>query len=142
MSAKQLVTEYAVLQGRLCEELFNQHPVDDANYLTDLPKHGSLPLGNDLWEFKQHGSGVCFSHISSHEIVDAHIKPVSYPEGIDAWRLVLYLESKGVKALNHGRTEFDATNQRAVEQMLEVFCSEGLIQVTDRKHRIYTLAIA
>lgn len=139
MEAKQMLREYAAVQERLCGALFDQYPIDDAGLLTDLPKHGTLPVEDDLWEFQRHGTGVCFSRVSSEEVVDAHAEPVAYPAGIDAWRLVQNLESKGIEVLKHGPAEFDATKEKSLEEMLQCLCSEGVLVVADQKRRIYSL---
>lgn len=139
LPAKQLLREYAILQERLCDALFEQYPVDDVNLLTDLPKRGQLPLGDELWEFERHGSGVCFTHVSTKAIADAHTSPVACPAGIDAWRLIQYLESKGIKKLTHGSTEFAVTSEKLLERMLEQLSREGLLDVADPKRRMYSL---
>lgn len=137
--AKQLLHEYAALQERLCEALFEQYPVDDANLLTDLPQQGQLPLDDALWEFLRHGSGVCFTHVSTHEVVDVPTYPVACPRGIDGWRLCQHLESRNIEILNHGPTEFDARNEKALERMLHQLSHEGVLDVIDLKRRIYSL---
>jgi hypothetical protein len=139
MPAKQLLREYANLQERLCGALFEQYPVDDIHLLTDLPKRGQLPLGDELWEFERHGSGVRFTHVLTKAIVDAHTSPVAYPAGVDAWRLIEHLESKGIETLTHGSTEFAVTSKRPLERMIEQLSREGLLEVADAKRRIYSL---
>ena len=139
MPAMQLLREYAILQERQCEALFEQYPVDDVHLLTDLPKQGQLALGDELWEFQRHGSGVCFTHVSTNAIVDAHACPVAHPAGIDAWRLIQYAESKSIETLTHGSTEFAVTSEKPLERMLEQLSREGLLDVADPKRRIYSV---
>lgn len=139
LEARPMLCEYAWLQERLCGALFDKYPIDDVNLLTDLPKHGTLQVGNGLWEFQRHGTGVCFTHVPGNEIVDVHAKPVAYPAGIDAWRLIQNLRSKGIETLRDGEAEFDATNEKSLEEMLQQFCREGLLDVSDQNCGLYVL---
>jgi hypothetical protein len=139
VQTESMLRDYAALQERLCEALFDRYPVDDATLLTDLPKRGSLPLGDELWEFERHGTGVCFTRVPTNEIVDVHADPVAHPGGIDAWRLVQYLESKGIETVNYGATKFDATKEKSLDEMLQRLCSGGVLVVADPKRRIYSV---
>lgn len=137
--AETVLRDYVALQERLCKALFDRFPVKDTALLTDLPRRGLLPLGDTLWEFNRHGTGICFSCVSASEIVDAHAEPVAHPRGIDAWRLIHYLESRGIEALTHGGAEFDATREKSVEEMLRQLFGEDLLTVSDFDRRIYSL---
>lgn len=139
MPAIQLLREYAALQERLCDALFDQYPVDDANLLTDLPAQGTLPVGDDFWEFQRHGSGVCFTQPSTGQTVDAHADPVAQTKGIDAWRLVQYLESKGIEELVEDGVDFDATSERSLQEMLEKLHRKGSLVLANQQRRIYSI---
>jgi len=138
-TAIQLLHEYGALQERLCDALFDRYPIEDVNLLLDLPKRGILSVGDDLWEFQRHGVGVCFTNIPAKEIVDAHVAPATQPGGIDSWRLVQYLESRGIGTLHHETMQYDATSTESLDAMLEQLCRMGLLIVANQKRRIYSL---
>ncbi|MBS1910959.1 MAG: hypothetical protein JST22_03140 [Bacteroidetes bacterium] len=139
MDSMQLLHEYAALQERLCDALFDRYPIEDTNLLLDLPKQGIMAVGDDVWEFQRHGLGVCFTNPSTNEVVDAHVDLADHRGGIDAWRLIQYTESKGIEALTHEGTEFDATQLSSLETMLEQLSHMGVLVVAKQKPRLYSL---
>jgi hypothetical protein len=139
ISADPMLRDYVSLQKRLCEALFGRYPIEDVMLLTDLPKWGSLHVGDELWEFKRHGTGVCFIRVPTNEVVDAHTGPVAHPDWVDAWRLVQYLESKGIETVNYGAKNFDATKEESLDEMLQRLCNDGVLVVADPKRRIYSV---
>lgn len=137
--AQSLIQNYAAQQKRLCEALFDQHPFNDITTLVEVPKRGSLAVGDQLWEFQRHGSGICFTRVPTNEIVDVHTALVTYPGGVDGWRFLLHPESMGIDAVKHGSVKFDATDQKSLHEMLRQLSHEGFIVAVDPGRDLYVL---
>lgn len=137
--AVPILRNYVALQERLCGALFHEYPVADRVLLTDLPRRGLLRVDSDEWEFVRHGAGVRFFCRLSKETVDVHVEPVACPGGVDAWRLILYLESRGIRTVECNGERFNATSEPSLEEMLKVLCREGLLVVSDPRRHVYSL---
>lgn len=133
------IREYAAIQRRLCGALFATFAVRDMHFLTDLPKHGVLRVGDELWEFRRHGTGVSFTQAGSKIVVDAHAGMVAYAGGVDACRLVQYFESLGVKTLVHGHARFCTAEENSVNNLLRVLCDDGVLVTPVSSDKIYCL---
>jgi hypothetical protein len=139
MRVETILRDYADLQARLCNALFERHPVEDVTKLRDLPRRGAFVLEDDEWEFSQRGIGVCFTRVAAEEIINARAWVFAYPAGFDACRLVEYFESKHITAITHGETRYDATRERSLARMLTQLCREGLLMLVDKTSHIYML---
>lgn len=76
--------------------------------LTAAPSEGNFTVTSGKWTFRRHGLGVCFTHRLSNQCVDIHDK-FDEPELFDAWRLELFLESRGI--LFRGKKLAEALNK-------------------------------
>ena len=139
MTAENILREYARRQARLCNALFERHPVEDVTRLSDLPRQGVLALDDDDWEFSQHGIGVCFTSVADGEVVNARAWVFAYPAGFDACRLKQHLESKNIGRIAHGEMTYNATMKSSLGKMLECLRREGLLVLVDAKAQIYML---
>lgn len=138
MNAKDIINFYSILQRNLCTKLFDLYNVKDVNWMFDLPKEGIFIGTNDSWKFIRHGGGVCFTKITTSEIVDAHRNPFILPAGVDAWRLLEYFDSKHIKTLCYNDQIVSVSNERSVEELLYQFYLEKILIISDVESRIYT----
>jgi hypothetical protein len=107
--------------------------------LLGLPKSGIIVLEEQSWTFRRHGAGVGFKRNRDGIEIEAHVRPFSLSRGIDAWRLLLFLESSGAKRLIADDQAFDVTSLEAVQTMLESLANSGTLEVADDAKRIYLL---
>lgn len=89
------IHRYIELQRTLLAAFKEAFPdVSDWEFLLDAPKSGEVIVDGESWLFRKHGAGLSFRHADGVTI-DAH-RHLSIPEGIDAWRLLKYIESSEV----------------------------------------------
>lgn len=92
---EQLILQFVALQKKLVTSFRLSHPhVKDTKWLLDFPKHGSIIVNNDRWDFIKHGAGLRFRRASCSPqlVVDVHTA-FDNPEVVDEWRLQQYVES-------------------------------------------------
>ena len=82
------------VQSKLVRELLAAQALHDHEYFRDL-RDGTIALDGEQWTFHRHGAGVTFRS-DRGAVVNAHVALVEVPDGVDAWRLLLYLESLGI----------------------------------------------
>ena len=91
----QLVAEYARLQLRLVTTFLETVNPCDRMYLNDIPKRGTIVSDGEVWRYTKHGGGVTFESGSGVR-VSAHTDLAEVPDGVEPWRLFVYLESTHV----------------------------------------------
>ncbi|ESQ90408.1 DUF6896 domain-containing protein [Asticcacaulis benevestitus] len=87
------VKNFVALQAKLIAELNRCF----ASPLQDAPKRGRFKLSEYTWCFKKHGMGFRFLRLQSPRIIIEAHEYLSNSGVIDAWRMLLYLESLGLK---------------------------------------------
>lgn len=89
------IRRYIELQRMLLTAFSEAFPdVSDWQFLLDAPRSGEVIVDGDTWAFRKHGAGLSFRRADGLTI-DAH-RYLTVPEGIDAWRLLEYIESSDV----------------------------------------------
>ena len=91
----QLVEEYARLQLRLVTTFLETVNPSDRIYLTNIPKRGTIVSDGEVWRYTKHGGGVTFESGSGVR-VSAHTDLAEVPDGVEPWRIFVYLESTHV----------------------------------------------
>lgn len=140
--AIDVVREYAAKQAALCRALLQQHSIRDTVRLLDLPRHGNVGLDETFWEFQRHGVGVCFSRVPSGEIVDVPTGVADAPDAFDAWRLIEYLESRGIDELRHRGQAYRVTEGQALKLLLRRLAKDGVLTPIDNSHKLYLVCRA
>ncbi|WP_437814633.1 DUF6896 domain-containing protein [Sorangium sp. So ce1078] len=139
--AMQLLSQYALLQGRLVRTFLNLYQPKDRETFRDVPS-GTLSMDGTTWTHQRHGAGVTFVDPSDVK-VNAHVGMAECPEGVDGGRLFEYLESIGVAVVVYGGQTYDV-EKRNMDRMLDEMVQGGLLRaVTTRgrfAHRIFELA--
>lgn len=113
------IRRYIELQSTLLAAFKEAFPdVTDWEFLLDAPRSGEVIVDGDNWSFRQHGAGLSFRRADGVTI-DAH-RHLSVPEGIDAWRLLEYIESSDVD-------RDDSLSERSLEKELATLEDKGEI---------------
>ncbi|WP_148314141.1 DUF6896 domain-containing protein [Sorangium cellulosum] len=138
--AVQLLSQYALLQGRLVRKFLNLYRPKDLETFRDVPG-GTLSLYGRTWTHRRHGAGVSFVDPSDVK-VNAHVGMVEFPEGVDGGRLFEYLESIGMSAIVFDGREYGVTKQD-MDRMLDEMVEGALLRVVMTRgrfaHRIFEL---
>lgn len=115
------IRELTMLQDRLCRRLRESFNIDPM--LLTLPKHGTLDLDGEFWEFQRHGSGVSFTRpIDGIEVdVPEHIE---LPFAVDGWRLGTFCEAAGITILTHRGSEYPI-NEAGIRDLMRVLLLDG-----------------
>lgn len=104
--------------------------VSDWDYLLDAPKTGELQVNGDTWVFRKHGRGIRFEN-QDVIVVDAH-QHISVECGIDAWRILVYIES-------FGGSLSESLGERALQEVFDELLDQGTLSMINAKG-IYRLS--
>lgn len=141
VEALPLLATYAAMQRELCVRFSLDHKVrDDADTAAIQPRAGTVALGKSLWRFKQHGLGVRFERVSDGAVVEAHVAPMSIPQGLDAYRIQSYCESMKIDELEHVGQRHGIAQEGQLEQLLNGLAREGKLTLIEPGRHIYALA--
>jgi hypothetical protein len=125
------IRRYIELQRTLLAAFKEAFPdVSDWEFLLDAPKSGEVIVDGESWLFRKHGAGLSFRRADGVTI-DAH-RHLSIPVGIDAWRLLEYIESIDVDCDS-------SLSERCLEKELAKLEGEGQIVLTQHEG-LYRLA--
>lgn len=125
-NASQIVLRYCKLQRQLVERFREDLQPRDLDYFSDVARNGSLQLGSQTWQYARHGAGVAFE--SPAAVVDAHVGLATFPDAVDGWRLLLYLESAGTRAITFGGETAMAGDEEELERLLERMTRAGILE--------------
>lgn len=134
MDALRVFESYSLLQRRLIENLLRTTNPRDRVHFRDLAGT-ELVVDGVLWTYKRHGAGIIFR--SNVGTVDAHVRAADYPDGVDAWRLMQYSESRGFATLEFARQEYPVEDESALEDLLAKMAATGSIRATATHERLY-----
>lgn len=119
---KDAISAFVQLQKRLLERFRATYPdISDWKFLIDAPKQGSIDLDGEFWLFRKHGGGLSFKNWDGVTI-DVH-RNLSTPNGLDAWRLMHFLESYD--------SDYQASSENEIVALLEELCKSGELALTD-----------
>ncbi|APC10564.1 hypothetical protein NQ837_004423 [Providencia rettgeri] len=111
---------FVVIQKKLVTSFMQQYPnAKDYQFLLDFPKHGTIQVDDNTWNFSKHGKGIKFyqDDSSSATVVDIHCN-IAEPEMFDLWRLIQYFQ-----------LDNDAELKSLLDEMVR---SEDLLLVSDK----------
>ncbi|ENB9463810.1 hypothetical protein ABJA24_004195 [Providencia rettgeri] len=111
---------FVVIQKKLVTSFMQQYPnAKDYQFLLDFPKHGTIRVDDNTWNFSKHGKGIKFyqDDSSSATVVDIHCN-IAEPEMFDLWRLIQYFQ-----------LDNDAELKSLLDEMVR---SEDLLLVSDK----------
>lgn len=131
---RRIVLEYCTLQERLVRAFLEQKRPKDRETFRDVELRGTVQCDSVECEYRRHGAGVAFHRGDVR--VDAHRAMAKVPDGIDAWRFSLYLESLGIAAVAFQQQTYASDDERRLEQLLLLLASQGLL-VHDAEHRVF-----
>ena len=83
------------------------------------PKLGQLNSGGGQWEFRKHGTGVCFTNLQTKEEIDAHTGMEQFPHGFDEWRLEIYFSSIDRIVVEIDQKRFDLHSDQDIKHITE-----------------------
>jgi hypothetical protein len=83
------------------------------------PKSGQINIFGELWEFRRHGAGVCFTNLQTKEEIDAHTSMEQFPHGFDEWRLDTYFLSVGNIIVTVNQQMFDLHSIQGIKHLIE-----------------------
>jgi hypothetical protein len=122
-----LIRKLVVLQGKLLEAFKSAYPkAQDWQWLFHFPSTGEVSVDQEQWKFRKHGAGIAFTSRSG-VVVDLH-DGLPDTSLVDAWRLLLYLES--IKFMK----DSDQAQQDLEKQLAELARSGLLRKVQGSKH--------
>jgi hypothetical protein len=125
--AVDLVLGYCELQLSLVECFLAFFRPKDREYFHDVERIGTLQLGTQTWRYTRHGAGVMFE--SPDAVVDAHKGLAAWPRGVDAWRLLQYLESRGITEFSFdGEHTVIDYEEAGLERILRKMVQHGILQ--------------
>ncbi|WP_247719112.1 DUF6896 domain-containing protein [Morganella morganii] len=111
---------FVVIQKKLVTSFMHQYPnIKDYQFLLDFPKHGTIQVDDNIWNFSKHGKGIKFYQDDSScaKVVDIHCN-ITEPEIFDLWRLSQYFQ-----------LDNDAELKSLLDEMVR---SEDLLLVSDK----------
>lgn len=127
-SINDLIAEFAETQSRLCLAVIEEYGLqDDGSVVFSAPKTGSLELNGKRWTFKRHGSGFRFISDDSGHVIDAHRNVVSCPAGIDAWRLLQFLETIDPADFDIAGEAGGLEDESKIDELLSSLAAQGVI---------------
>ena len=127
----QLVAEYARLQLRLVTTFLETVNPSDRMYLNDIPKRGTIVSDGEVWRYTKHGGGVTFESGSGVR-VSAHTDLAEVPDGVEPWRIFVYLESTHVVQMISGRHVVSVSRESVQAAFRENVRSGVLVPLTTR----------
>lgn len=125
-SAAPVVFQFCDLQRRLVERFLEVLRPNDLERFSDVERTGTLRVGSQYWSYTRHGAGISFE--TPETTVDAHIGLAVFPNAIDGWRLLQYLESIGVTSLTFEGEAVAADDEKALERLLEKMEQAGILE--------------
>lgn len=66
-------------------------------------------------------------------VVDAHWEPERFPDGVDAWRLMQYLDALGIRTLSLDGTEYAAEEETELYRMLVRLSDQGFLAFPEHR---------
>ncbi|MEK6540920.1 MAG: hypothetical protein AABZ45_02230 [Pseudomonadota bacterium] len=142
LAAIEMIIEFSETQADLCRELVAQYGLSsDEELITLVPKKGQLTLEGQLWSFARHGLGVLFSSQSDSRIIDAHERPVSLPQALDAWRLMQFFEALNIENVEAGGTNFPVGSRVEVGELLTALVNEGSLSGVADQPNMFVLPL-
>ena len=121
---RDFLAEYIRLQVALLTLLGRSVDLERREFFNDLVS-GHVEHDGLAWSYRGHGRGVTFEH--DGKLVNAHVATFA-PETVDAWRLSVYAESRGVRALSHEGTTFEADEASIDQQLDHLACTGELVR--------------
>ncbi|MFO0553688.1 MAG: hypothetical protein U0271_35220 [Polyangiaceae bacterium] len=123
--------EYTRLQAALVEVATRAYPdlvdIVGRNPATKrIPRTGQLELDGEVWSYVWHGRGLRFRDPHG-VVVDCHVA-VEEARGVDAWRLMLYCESRSIVSVEYGSDTARADDNAAMSRLLEESCRRGKLR--------------
>ena len=134
MLLNEIVRQYSKLQASLVRAFLETVQPTDLEFFHDIARSGRIYHDGEEWSWSRHGAGVAFRSERSGVTVDAHVGMAKAPEGVDAWRLVTFLESTGVRQVQHGEMNISAEDERGLSRLLEAMVDEKELQVKTGGH--------
>lgn len=93
-----------------------------AEFFNDL-EPGSISIGEDAWTYHGHGRGITFARTGV--VVNVDVAP-SADDVFDAWRLAVYLESRGLASVLHNGREY-SVEEGDIAAILEDLVASGVL---------------
>lgn len=124
--AEQVVLEFCNLQHRLVGRFLQDVCPKDLERFSDVERIGTLRIGSQEWKYTRHGAGILFEIPGA--VVDAHIGLALFPNAIDGWRLLQYLESIGVSSVAFDGAAVAANDEEGLERLLEKMEHAGILE--------------
>jgi hypothetical protein len=138
VAATDVLRDYAKTQAELCDEIVREYRIeDDLGVVFSLPKDGKLTLNGENWSFAKHGSGIRFISDTDSRVIDAHVRIVSLPTGLDASRLFDFFESSDTHSLHVDDQEFKLGTEAEIDTLLSELARRGDLKVADETRRLY-----
>ena len=124
--AAEVVLRYCELQRQVVEHFLKEFRPKDLERFADVERQGVLRVGDEAWQYTRHGAGVLFQNRGV--VIDAHVGMAIFPDALDGWRLVQYLESAGVATLSFEGKGVAADNEKALGYLLAEMVKIGLLE--------------
>ncbi|WP_436621051.1 DUF6896 domain-containing protein [Sorangium sp. So ce136] len=125
-NAAPVVIEFCDLQRGLVERFLDEVRPNDLDRFSDIERTGNLSVGAQRWSYIRHGAGVSFEIPGA--IVDAHVGVTLFPDAVDGWRLLQYLESIGVTTLTFDGEHVATDDEKSLEYLLERMEQAGILE--------------
>jgi len=116
------VASYVALQRALLGELSALIDLKAREYFNDLPP-GKIVHTGKVWTYRGHGRGVTFE--TEGAVVNAHIAPW-LPDLIDAWRLELYFDARGIEVVARCGRSYEV-NEDSIAALLDDLVRAGTL---------------
>jgi hypothetical protein len=129
------IRDFVALQQRLCVALREKFHPD--SLLLNLPKEGSVSIGDHFWEFQRHGTGVRFVESATGIEVDVHER-LDLSDAVDSWRLVTYFESMNRGVLRISDEEFRVDDE-GIRCLLVELIMQGELHPISCSHKLLRL---
>lgn len=113
--------EYSTIQQNLLEVIASRYVFD--KFLQSVPKSGEIYINFESWTYEKHGAGIRFSNKVTDVIVDAHTIRKEMMGAFDAWRILIYAESLGLRDLDEKKV--NSTLVKLREKGLLTALNEG-----------------
>ncbi|RKQ69010.1 hypothetical protein DES40_1787 [Litorimonas taeanensis] len=84
-----------IIEKSVKEIICHQHRLSSVFLVNAKNQRGDLTIDTERWRYIKHGFGVNFIRYSDELSVDME-KHIDQPDKVSAWRIALYLESKGI----------------------------------------------
>lgn len=101
---------------------------------------GQITHDDKVWTYYGHGAGLTFE--GDGNVVNVHIVPWLM-DVVDAWRLYVYLDDKGITAVAHAEKDHIVEDQHSVSDLLEHLVEQGTLVPVGLEgvtHKLYRLA--